>query len=136
MRLAATLDRALLARELHQAIMAREELDYAERLSAQIDWSNISGEDRHVLLLLAEVLTDRTPEKGRRAMERYRGIKTELAPDLLGISDRRWQADEAFAEGSCFAPKGQNDRAIVFFAKGFRDLGCSRLSLARRARGA
>lgn len=119
MRLAATLDRALLARELHQAIMAREELDYAERLSAQIDWSKAPGEDRHVLLLLAEVLTYRTPEKGRRAMERYRGIKTALAPDLLGISDRRWQADEAFAEGVVLRAEGQNDRACVYFGKAF-----------------
>lgn len=119
LRLAATLDRALLARELHQTIMAREELDYAERLSNQIDWPNILGEARHVLLSLAEVLADRSATKGRRALDRYRGIKTKLSPNLLGTADRRWQADEAFSEAVVLRAEGQDDRAIVFFAKAF-----------------
>lgn len=119
LRLEATLDRALLARELHQTIMAREELDYAERLSTQIDWPNVVGEGRHVLLSLAEVLADRSASKARRTMERYRGIKTKLPPNLLGTSDRRWQADEAFTEAVILRAEGQADRARVFFAKAF-----------------
>lgn len=119
LRLAATLDRAFLARELHQAIMAREELDYAERLSSQIDWANAPGESRYVLLLLAEVLADRSAVKGRHALEKYRSIKTKLPPNLLGPSDRRWQADEALAEAVVLRAEGHADRATVFFAKAF-----------------
>jgi hypothetical protein len=52
-------------------------------------------------------------------MERYRGIKTKLPPNLLGTSDRRWQADEAFTEAVILRAEGQADRARVFFAKAF-----------------
>jgi tetratricopeptide (TPR) repeat protein len=121
-RLAATLDRAFLARELHQAIMAREELDYAERLSAQIDWPNAFGEDRFVLLLLAEVLADRSASKARRAMDRYRGIKTKLPPNYIAAGDRRWEADECFAEATVLRAEGHFDRARVYFAKAFEIL--------------
>jgi hypothetical protein len=119
MRLAATLDRAFLAKELHQTIMARDEYDYAERLAAQIDWSSALGEDRFVLLLLAEVLADRTAAKGRFALDRYRGIKTKLPPDLLGTSDRRWQALEAFVEAVVLRAEQHYERASIFFGKAF-----------------
>lgn len=119
LRLAATLDRAILARELHQAIMAREELDYAERLSSQIDWAGSLGEERHVLLLLAEALSYRSAAAARRALERYRGIRTKLAPTLLGAHDRRWRADEAYAEASVFRAEGQIERASLFFGEAF-----------------
>lgn len=119
LRLAASLDRALLARELNQAIMAREEMDYAERLSAQIDWSATLGEDRFVLLLLAQALSERGSSKARRAMERYRGIKTKVPPNLLGPSDRRWQATEAFSEGLVLRAEKQDERASIFLGKAF-----------------
>ena len=120
LRLAATLDRAILARELHQAIMAREELDYAERLSAQIDWANILGEARHVLLSLAEVLAHRSATKARGARSNdIAALRRSLRRIFSESADRRWQADEAFAEAVVLRAEGQNDRAIVFFAKAF-----------------
>jgi tetratricopeptide (TPR) repeat protein len=119
LRLLATLDRSLLARELSQSIMAREELDYAEKLSAQIDWNNSVGEDRFVLLLLAQVLADRSPAKARRSMDRYRGVKAKLPPNYLGSADRRWQAVEAFSEGLVLSAENQPERAAVFLGKAF-----------------
>jgi hypothetical protein len=119
LKLAATLDRALLARELHQSIMAREELDYAERLSSQIDWSNAPGQDRVVLLLQAEVFSKRAVAQGRRALDRFRAIKTKLSPKILGETDKRWRATEVFTEGIVLRGEEKFDAAAVYLAEAF-----------------
>jgi hypothetical protein len=119
LKLAATLDRALLARELHQSIMAREELDYAERLSSQIDWSNAPGQDRVVLLLQAEVFSKRAVAQGRRALDRFRAIKTKLSPKILGETDKRWRATEVFTEGIVLRGEEKLDAAAVYLAEAF-----------------
>jgi hypothetical protein len=119
LKIIATLDRAYLARELNQGLIAREELDYADTLAGTVDWNAISDEQIRALLALAEGLAVVSPARARRYHERYRELAANLSGKFLARFDRRARAEEMVAEGKIARAEGNPARATALLLEAF-----------------
>lgn len=120
LRMLASLDRAQLARELHEGILAHDELELADDLSRRVDWESIQNEDRTILLTLCRELSAVSAIGARRAYDRYCSIKSKISPQLLADFDRRSRALETFAHASVLRAEGQFGRAVLLFEEAFQ----------------
>ncbi|MBD5654272.1 MAG: hypothetical protein IAI50_03710, partial [Candidatus Eremiobacteraeota bacterium] len=118
-KIIATLDRAYLARELNQGFVAREELDHAESLGADVDWNAVPGEHIRALLHLAEGLATAAPARARHLFAKYRALKAKLPPQFLARFDRRARAEEVIADATIARAEGELARASTLFLEGF-----------------
>ncbi len=120
-RIRATLDRAYFARQLNQEISAREELDFAERLSTRVDWKDVATDEGELiaLLQLGQQIAPVAPLRARRLFERYKSLKPKLPPDLLATCDRRARAEELVADATISHAEGNADRATALFLEAF-----------------
>jgi hypothetical protein len=120
-RMRATLDRAYFARMLNQHISAREELDYAERLGAKVDWDSAASDEGELtaLLHLSQELAFSVPLRARRMFDRYRSLKPRLSAGTLAISDRRARAEELVVDATISKEEGSEGRAIALFLDAF-----------------
>jgi hypothetical protein len=120
-RIRATLDRAYLARELKQGLIALDELDYAERLAASVDWDHIPvNEDvLDTLAQLAEALALVSPARARSTFERYRALKTKLPAIRLASADRRAGAEALAVDAAISQAEGNSERAQQLYLEAF-----------------
>jgi tetratricopeptide (TPR) repeat protein len=119
-KIMATLDRAYLARELHQGLIASEELEYAESLAAGVDWNAVPGEHTRALLQLSEALATTSPGRARAFFERYRALKAKMPPHYLARFDRRARAEELVADASIARAEANVARASALFLEAFQ----------------
>jgi hypothetical protein len=124
LKLASLLDRVFLVQEMSgdrivKDYDATEELRCAEEIAARIDWSATSGEDRIVLLTLAELTSKRRPRDAEAYLAQYRGARQAMSPLLMGRSDARWTATENFVEGIVVAANGEKQRGVELIEKAF-----------------
>jgi hypothetical protein len=112
-KIRATLDRAFFARELGQGLIAREELDYALRLSERVDWNDVASDECELdaLLQLAVALLPVDAVRARSLFERYRRLRSKLPPERLAGADRRARAELLAAEAAFARAEGDRDRA-------------------------
>ncbi len=115
LRVVATLDRCILAREMGQDLMAEDALDHAQRLADKVDWAKSAGDFRGGLLWLAEATAPRDPARARGYVARYKKIGKPMDPLLLARSDPRWTALEQFAFGTVAEHDGEKSRAVQHF---------------------
>ncbi len=106
-RIAALLDRSLLAREMGETLFAEDELQSAERLAADFDWAGSVGDERFTLLHLAEVSAERGPARAERHIERYRAIKRKMSNLHAFRADVRLRAAECVAEAAVARATGR-----------------------------
>ena len=112
-RIIAILDRALLARELHESHSAQEELDYALRLYQNVDWEATRDEERSALLILAQHLAASDPAKARVVLNRHESLTTPLPFSSLGAHDRRFAADIAYGTAQVLRAEGRFKESIA-----------------------
>jgi len=115
----ASVDRAFLGRELGEMTFAREELEHSADVAAQIAWDTVLGDERIALAFLAQELAAFEPAQARTLMERYRRIKSKLAPNLLNALDRRVRAYELRAEATIMRANGETAAAMRRFCEAF-----------------
>lgn len=120
LKILAALDRAYLARELHEGILASDGLETAEDLSRRVDWEAVPGEDRVALLALARELARVSPGRARQAYNRFVAIRSKLSPQLLSDLDRRARADQAFTHAEVLRHEGETSRAVLLFEESFQ----------------
>jgi tetratricopeptide (TPR) repeat protein len=120
-KMRAALDRAYFARQLKQDITAREELDYAERLSARVDWKAVASDEGelHALVILSREIAESLPVRARRLFEKYKALKRKLPADFLATSDRRARAEELEVDAVISRAEGNLSRAISLFIEAF-----------------
>lgn len=127
-KIAAILDRAYLSRELHEGVVAREEVDYAERLAERVNWHDVRGESEIAALLhLSDALAPISTSRARRLLERYLMLKNRLPTSCLAHGDPRVLAEETFANAAILRAEGNVDRARLLFVEAFkawRTVGC------------
>lgn len=108
-------DRALLSRGLQYTAAANDELDHAESLVHGIDWSAQHGEERFVLLTLAELSAQSNPSLARSYLDRYHSIETPVSALLAFRSDERVTALEQYAGGCVLRYEGKRSEAIAAY---------------------
>jgi hypothetical protein len=120
-KIRAIVDRAYFASELGQGLIAREEIDFAVRLSERVDWSAVAHQERELdaLLSLGVALIPVDVERARNVYERYRKLKPKLSPESLATIDRRARAEEITAEAKISSADGDERRAVSLFLEAF-----------------
>ena len=119
LRLAVSVDKAYLARELRQDVVAREELDYAERLSDSINWEELGNGEIDVLVRFAQALAPENAAKARSLLSRYRrlrGARQSIHPSSF---DERARLIEVVADGIICRAEGRIERAIELLQDAF-----------------
>jgi len=128
-KISAILDRAYLSCELQLSVVAREEVDYAERLAARVCWNDVHAEAEIVALLqLSAALAPIDAPRARLALERYRTLKKTLPTSALAHGDPRVRAEELAAQAAILRAEGFGERAKLAFVDSFetwRSLGCA-----------
>jgi len=120
-KMRATLDRAYFARQLKQDLTAREELDFAERLSARVDWNEVASSEGELtaLAFLSQQIASTLPVRARRLFLRYKMLKSKLPPNVLASGDRRAWAEELGVDAAISRAEGNESRAISLFLEAF-----------------
>ncbi|MEA2720199.1 MAG: hypothetical protein QOJ39_2063 [Candidatus Eremiobacteraeota bacterium] len=113
-RISSMLDRAYLASETRQTIIAQEEMIRAGELARTVAWEAVVGEDAKVLLELAEAYARDDAALARHWFGRYdRGRSLPPNLMLLASSDRRQTAMEEDAEAAVLAAEGFIQEAVA-----------------------
>jgi len=120
-KMRATLDRAYFARQLKQELTAREELDFAERLSSRVDWNEVATNEGELtaLAFLSQEIAATLPVRARRLFLRYKTLKSKLPPNILATCDRRAWAEELGVDATISRAEGNESRAISLFIEAF-----------------
>jgi len=120
-KMRAILDRAYFSRQLKQDISAREEVDYAERLSSRVDWNLAASDDGELtaLAFLAQEIASTQPVRARRLFDRYKALKPKLPPNFVAANDRRARAEELGVDATIAAAEGCSGRSITLFVEAF-----------------
>jgi len=118
-RVLASLWRASLAEELGQHIIAEEELSNAIDLSGTVDWERSPSDRRLALLLFAQVAAPTMPEEARKALNRYRNIRSALSVLTSASAEPRIRAEEAFANGRIARADGNAAAALDAYMRAY-----------------
>jgi hypothetical protein len=120
-KMRAILDRAYFARQLKQDITAREEVDYAERLSGRVDWNLAASDDGELtaLAFLSQEIAPTVPVRARRLFDRYKSLKSKLPSNFVAANDRRARAEELAVDATISAAEGHSGRSISLFVEAF-----------------
>jgi tetratricopeptide (TPR) repeat protein len=127
LRLLALVDRAFLARELSQMILAEEELRLAQELSATIDWARCEGDESLGLLSLAHMTAERDSELAQSWLDRYDALRSRGAALPYGRLEQVVRASELFARGKVAIADGQQTRGVTLLTEAFElwtSIGC------------
>jgi DNA-binding CsgD family transcriptional regulator/tetratricopeptide (TPR) repeat protein len=93
------LDRALLARNTGETAFAFEQLQEASEIAQRVAWSEVTGEEREALLVLAELYADEDPAVAEQYLARFRSLKSSVIPMLSYGSDPRVRGFESYSQG-------------------------------------
>jgi hypothetical protein len=111
-RVHASVNRAILTRELGCAPLAIEELEHALRLADSCDWEEADDDSRLVLLSLAQAAAPNEPLRAREALDRYRKIRTSMDSRFAARVESRILAEEAFTHGVVLRAEGRTDASV------------------------
>lgn len=114
-RVVAAVDRATLAYDLEQHIVAREELDYARELAECIDWEESPTDRRLALCWVAGALASLDAVQARSFLLRYARIENSMPVLSTSRVDPRTNALEDFAEARVARAEGKIDRAVSLY---------------------
>lgn len=118
LRLQIALDRYLLLKSLGEQLSASDELEYARRLTAQINWSSVSVQERDVLLKLAQVTAISDPTQARALFSKYvSGSKSHSGGTSIA---RSMFASDRFTEGIILRAEGEKKRAVLHLLEALR----------------
>jgi DNA-binding CsgD family transcriptional regulator len=93
------LDRALLAKSTGETAFAAEQLQDAHEIAQRISWNDVTGEERHALLVLAELFAYEDAAVAEQYLARFRSLTATVIPILAYGTDPRVRGFEAYAQG-------------------------------------
>ncbi|HKU67390.1 MAG TPA: helix-turn-helix transcriptional regulator [Candidatus Baltobacteraceae bacterium] len=108
----AALDRAYLARCLHEERWSRQELSEAEELAETVDWHAARNEERVALLLLADMFAAVDAGRAARYMATFRELGEIHVPLLLYERDDRLQAQAQYCASVTQLALGNTKTAV------------------------
>lgn len=100
------LDRAILAKYTGENAFASEQLHEAHDLAQRISWSDVAGEERSALLLLAELFADENPGLSEMYLARFRTLGNSVIPMLSYGTDPRIKGIQAYSQGMAWVRLG------------------------------
>lgn len=113
LRILAILDRGFLARELGETLTATEDIDYAVRLTSQVDWEVVTGAERSALYALASCVASIDAKQARRLWDRFVALKSPVSPfELYTRGNRRERAAQCQAHAAVLVAEGEPQRAV------------------------
>jgi tetratricopeptide (TPR) repeat protein len=119
LRIQATLDRCQLSREVGEYLSSSDDLEYATRLTRQVDWEQVPAPERMTLLYLARAVAETDAAEARRLVARYEMIKSQAPADQLYDGNRRHLADENEQLAHVFKAEGNREKAIALLTHAF-----------------
>lgn len=105
------LDRALLAKNTGEVAFATEQLQEAHEVAQRISWSDVSGEERSALLVLAQLFAHDDPAVAEQYLARFRSLRGSVIPILSYGTDPRVKGFEAYSQGVAWLRLGDSDEA-------------------------
>ena len=103
------LDRALLAKNTGEIAFANEQLQEAHEIAQRISWSEVAGEERSALLVLAELFAHDDPAIAEQYLARFRTVRSSILPMYSYGTDPRVKGFEAFSQGVTWLRLGDLD---------------------------
>jgi len=103
------LDRALLARNTGETAFAAEQLEEAGEIAQRLSWSEVAGEEREALLVLAELYAHENPAFAEQYLARFRSLKSSVVPMLSYGSDPRVRGFESYSQGVAWLRLGDTE---------------------------
>lgn len=113
LRILAILDRGFLARELGEMFTATEDIEYAIRLTSQVDWEAVTGIERSALYVLSSCIAPMDGTKARQLWDRFASLKSQVSPlELYTRGNRRERAAQCQAHAAVLLAEGHSERAV------------------------
>ena len=106
-RILISVNRALFAREFGHKPMVHEEINYALNLAESFDWEAAAGDNRLVLLALAQAAAPITSARARETLNRYLGIRNKMESLYVARIEPRVRAEEAYTHGLVLRAEGR-----------------------------
>lgn len=113
LKLLALLDRCRLIFDLGESLSATEELDYALKLSRQVDWSKTTSYERRALLALGSLLAPFDVQQARAAFNRYHSTSTAVWTAVTPEEAKQSRAISCHAESRILFAEGEPKRGIL-----------------------
>ncbi len=104
------LDRALLAKSTGEMAFATEQLHEAHEIAQRLSWSEVSGEERSALLVLAELFAHDDAAVADQYLARYRTLGS-VTPILSYGTDPRVTGFKAYTQGVAWLRIGDVEEA-------------------------
>lgn len=112
LQIQASLDRCALLRQVGESVSAREELEYATRLSKSVDWETMSASDQRQLLHLSAELAAYDGPAAEAMLRRYDRL-TSSSKHLLSTMDDRFRGEQLAARAAIMRSVDRKDRAVL-----------------------
>jgi DNA-binding CsgD family transcriptional regulator len=93
------LDRAQLAKNTGETAFAAEQLQEAHDIAQRLTWSDVSGEERAALLVLANLFANEDAAVAEQYLARFRSMRSSVIPMLSYGTDPRIRGIEAYSQG-------------------------------------
>jgi DNA-binding CsgD family transcriptional regulator len=93
------LDRAVLAKNTGETAFAEEQLQDAHEIAQRLSWSDVSGEERSALLVLADLFATKDAAVAEQYLARFRSLRASVIPILSYGTDPRVRGFEAYTQG-------------------------------------
>jgi DNA-binding CsgD family transcriptional regulator len=93
------LDRAKLAKNTGEPAFASEQLQEAHDIAQRLSWTEVCGEERSALLVLAELFAYEDASIAEQYLARFRSLGANVIPLLSYGTDPRVRGFEAYSQG-------------------------------------
>jgi DNA-binding CsgD family transcriptional regulator len=107
------LDRALLAKNTGEMAFATEQLQEAHEVAQRLSWTEVTGEERSALLVLAELFAYDDPAVAEQYLARFRSLQSTVVPILSYGTDPRVKGFEAYSQGIAWLCLGDLDEGTT-----------------------
>ncbi len=111
-----------------EQLFAREELAHARTIAAGVNWEETSGQERMILLPLAQSTAFVDPSAAASILNRYRSAKPSMPLHIQLSADPLVQAPESYTAGVIAMSVGSVGEAQDLLSQSFalwREAGCS-----------
>jgi DNA-binding CsgD family transcriptional regulator/tetratricopeptide (TPR) repeat protein len=100
------LDRAALAKNTGENVFASEQLHEAHEIAQRLSWTDVAGEERSALLVLAELFADENPGLSEMYLARFRTLGNSVVPILSYGTDPRVRGFQSYSQGMAWLRLG------------------------------
>lgn len=116
-RLFCLVDRTYLAKHTGEAVFAAEQLEEAHKLAQQLSWTEVTGEERAVLQIMAELFSHHDIARANEYLTLFRSITGNVLPILTYGSDARVRAFTAYTQGVLWLRLGEIEQGKTVIAE-------------------